>query len=92
LKPGQHSVVYTNAFPGLVYVTDPGIPNTLVPKRFRYAPRLGLAYSPNKTVGLLGNILGGAGKTSIRASYRIFNTMIQGNTLALSTNPNLLMG
>ena len=80
--PGQQSVVYTNAFPGLVYVTDPGIPNTLVPERFRYAPRLGLAYSPDKKGGLLGKILGGAGKTSIRASYGIFNTMIQGNTLA----------
>jgi hypothetical protein len=81
-KPGQQSVVYTNAFPGLVYATDPGIPNTLVPERFRYVPRLGLAYSPNKAAGLLGKILGGAGKTSIRASYGIFNTMIQGNTLA----------
>jgi hypothetical protein len=81
-KPGQQSKVYTNAFPGLVYVTDPGIPNTLVPQRFRYAPRLGLAYSPDKKGGLLGMILGGAGKTSIRASYGIFNTMIQGNTLA----------
>jgi hypothetical protein len=81
-KPGQQSVVYTNAFPGLVYVTDPGIPNTLVPERFRYAPRLGLAYSPDKKGGLLGKILGSAGKTSIRASYGIFNTMIQGNTLA----------
>jgi hypothetical protein len=81
-KPGQQSVVYTNAFPGLVYVTDPGIPNTLVPERFRYAPRLGLAYSPDKKGGLLGKILGSAGKTSIRASYGIFNTLIQGNTLA----------
>jgi len=82
LKPGQQSVVYTNAFPGLVYVTDPGIPTTLVPQRFRFAPRLGLAYSPDKKGGLLGKILGGAGKTSIRASYGIFNTLIQGNTLA----------
>jgi len=30
----------------------------------------------------LGKILGSAGKTSIRASYGIFNTLIQGNTLA----------
>jgi hypothetical protein len=81
-NPGQQSMVYTNAFPGLVYVTDPGIPSTLVPQRFRLAPRLGLAYSPNKAPGLLGKILGGPGKTSIRASYGIFNTMIQGNTLA----------
>jgi hypothetical protein len=80
--PGEQSAVYTNAFPGLVYVTDRGVPNTLVPQRFRFAPRLGLAYSPGKTGGLLGKILGGAGKTSIRASYGIFNTLIQGNTLA----------
>src|SRR5580700_3591728 len=80
--PGEQSAVYTNAFPGLVYVTDRGFPNTLVPQRFRYAPRVGLAYSPDKKGGLLGKILGSAGKTSIRASYGIFNTMIQGNTLA----------
>ena len=80
--PGEQSAVYTHAFPGLVYVSDPGIPNTLVPERFRYAPRIGLAYSPDKTGGLLGKILGGAGKTSIRAGYGIFNTLIQGNTLA----------
>jgi carboxypeptidase family protein len=81
-KPGQQSVVYTNAFPGLVYVTDPGVPTTLVPQRFRFSPRLGLAYSPSRNGGLLAKILGGPGKTSIRASYGIFNTMIQGNTLA----------
>jgi len=80
--PGEQSVVYPNAFPGLVYATDAGIPTTLVPQRFRYAPRVGLAYSPNKTGGLLGKILGGAGKTSIRASFGIFNTMIQGNLIA----------
>jgi hypothetical protein len=80
--PGEQSVVYPNAFPGLVYATDRGIPTTLVPQRFRFAPRLGLAYSPGKTGGLLGKVLGGPGKTSIRASYGIFNTMIQGNTLA----------
>jgi len=80
--PGEQSAVYTNAFPGLVYAGDAGIPTTLVPERFRYAPRVGLAYSPSKTGGLWGKILGDAGKTSIRASYGIFNTMIQGNTLA----------
>lgn len=80
---GEQSVVYPHSFPGLVYATDPGVPNTLVPQRFRYAPRVGVAYSPNKAGGLLGKILGGPGKTSIRASYGIFNTMIQGNTIAV---------
>jgi hypothetical protein len=82
-KPGEQSVLYPNAFPGLVYPTDPGIPNTLVPEKFRYAPRIGLAYSPDLKSGLLGKILGGPGKTSIRASYGIFNTVIQGNTIGV---------
>jgi Carboxypeptidase regulatory-like domain len=82
-KPGEQSVVYPNAFPGLVYPTDPGIPNTLVPERFRYAPRIGIAYSPSKSSGLLGKALGGPGKTSIRAGYGIFNSVIQGNTIGV---------
>ena len=82
-KPGEQSVVYPNAFPGLVYPTDPGIPSTLVPEKFRYAPRVGIAYSPNKSSGLLGKVFGGPGKTSIRASYGIFNTVIQGNTIGV---------
>ena len=56
-KIGEQSVVYPNAFPGLVYPTDPGIPDTLVPQRFRYAPRIGLAYSPDYSGGILGKIL-----------------------------------
>jgi Carboxypeptidase regulatory-like domain len=82
-KVGEQSVVYPHAFPGLVYPTDPGIPNTLVPERFRYAPRVGVAYSPDKSSGLSGKIFGGPGKTSIRASYGIFNTVIQGNTIGV---------
>jgi hypothetical protein len=82
-KLGEQSVVYPNAFPGLVYPTDPGIPNTLVPQRFRFAPRIGLAYSPNSSTGLLGKIFGGPGKSSIRASYGIFNSIIEGNTIGV---------
>ena len=81
--PGEQSTVYPNAFPGLVYPTDPGIPNTLVPEKFRLAPRFGLAYSPNKSGGLLGKILGGPGSTSIRAGYAILNTMIEGNSIGV---------
>ena len=79
-NPGEQSKVYPNAFPGLVYPTDPGIPNTLVPEKFRFAPRFGLAYSPNKSGGLLGKILGGPGSSSIRAGYGIMNSVIEGNT------------
>ncbi len=82
-KPGEQSKVYPNAFPGLVYPTDPGIPNTLVPEKFRFGPRFGLAYSPNKSDGLLGKILGGPGSSSIRAGFGIMNSVIEGNTLGV---------
>jgi Carboxypeptidase regulatory-like domain len=81
--PGEQSKVYPNAFPGLVYPTDPSIPNTLVPEKLRYAPRFGLAYSPGKSGGLLGKILGGPGSSSIRAGYGIMNTVIEGNTIGI---------
>ena len=80
--PGEQSKVYPTAPLGLVYPTDAGVPNTLVPQKNRFSPRLGLAYSPNKSDGWLGKILGGPGKTSIRAGYGIFYSVIQGNTIA----------
>lgn len=79
---GQQSKVFTTAPEGLVYPTDKGIPNTLVPQSHRFAPRIGLAYSP-KAEGLLGKLFGGAGKTSIRAGYGMFYSVIQGNTIAI---------
>jgi hypothetical protein len=80
---GQQSKVYPTAPTSLVYPTDPGVPPTLVPQRNRFAPRLGVAYSPSKSDGLLGKILGGPGKTSIRAGYGIFYSVIQGNTIGI---------
>ena len=80
---GQQSKVYPTAWPGLVYPTDAGVPTTLVPQQNRFAPRLGLAYSPSKADGVLGKLLGGAGRTSIRAGYGMFYSAIQGNTIAI---------
>ena len=82
-NPGQQSTVYPNAFPGLVYPTDPGIPNTLVPQRIRYAPRIGIAYSPSTSNRLLSKILGRPGSSSIRAGYGMMNTVIEGNTIGI---------
>ena len=66
IVPGEQSVLYPNALPGLVVPGDPGIPSTLSPARYRnFAPRIGVAYSPNT-------------KTSIRASYGIFYTAFPG--------------
>ena len=80
---GQQSRVYPTAPQGLVYPTDLGVPNTLVPQEHRFAPRLGLAYSPGKADGFLGKIIGGPGKMSIRAGFGIFYSVIQGNTIAI---------
>jgi hypothetical protein len=80
---GQQSKVYPTAPTGLVYPIDAGVPNTLVPQRNRFAPRLGLAYSPDKRDGFFGKLAGGPGKTSIRAGYGIFYSVIEGNTIAI---------
>jgi len=80
---GEQSKVYPTAPTNLVYPTDPGVPNTLVPEGNRFSPRLGLAYSPSNKDGFLGKIIGGPGKTSIRAGFGIFYSVIQGNTIAI---------
>ncbi len=81
--PGEQSVVYPTAPVGLVYVGDKGVPNTLVPSSNRFSPRLGLAYSPGAKDGLLAKITGGPEKTSIRAGYGIYYSVIEGNTMAI---------
>ena len=79
---GQQSQVFTQAPLGLVYPTDAGIPRTLVPGANKFSPRLGLAWSPDKSDGLLGKIIGGPGKTSVRAGYGMFYSVVQGQSLA----------
>ena len=80
--PGEQSKVFPDAPAGLVYAGDAGVPDTLVPARNRFSPRLGLAWSPGAHDGILGKITGGAGKSSLRAGYGMFYSVIQGNTLA----------
>jgi Carboxypeptidase regulatory-like domain len=83
--PGQQSVVFPGAPAGILYPTDPGVPRTLAPPGNRdFAPRIGLAYSPDGNGdGLLAKILGGPGKTSIRASYGMFYTAIEALTIGV---------
>jgi hypothetical protein len=83
--PGEQSVVFPTAPTGIVYPGDPGISRTLArPGNRDFAPRIGLAYSPHMGEdSLLGKIVGGSGKTSIRAGYGIFYAAIQGETLGL---------
>ena len=75
---GEQSTVFPNSPQGLVYPGDPGIPKTLAPTRYNnFGPRLGLAYSPGFSDGLLGKVFGGPGKSSIRASYGMYYTSVE---------------
>jgi Carboxypeptidase regulatory-like domain len=76
--PGEQSVEFPLAPTGLVFPGDPGIPKTLAPTRYNnLGPRLGMAYSPGFSDGILGKIFGGPGKSSIRAAYGIYYTSVE---------------
>ena len=84
-EPGRHSVAFPGAPAGILFPTDPGVPRTLAPAgNLDFAPRIGLAYSPSAGQdSLLGKILGGPGKTSVRASYGMFYTAIEALTIGI---------
>lgn len=77
-NPGEQSTQFPLAPAGLVFPGDPGIPKTLAPTKYaNFGPRLGLAYSPGFTDGILGAIFGGPGKSSIRAAYGLYYTSVE---------------
>jgi Carboxypeptidase regulatory-like domain len=81
LIPGEQSLVFPGAPTGMVFPLDPGVPRGTAPTRYKnFAPRIGVAYAPNVTDGFLHKLLGGAGKSSIRAGYGIFYTAIEDET------------
>ena len=76
--PGQQSIIFTQAPKGLLFPGDPGIPKTLSPTQYNaVSPRIGLAYSPNASSGMLAKLTGGPGKTSIRVGGGIFYTAFE---------------
>lgn len=78
IVPGLQSVVFPGAPTGWVFPGDPGIPDTMAPTRYmNLAPRVGLAYSPTASSGILSQLLGGPGKTSIRAAFGMFYTSFE---------------
>jgi len=86
---GQNSVQFPGAPTGYVLPGDPGVPSTIAPTPLNdFSPRLGLAYSPAGSDGLLAKLTGGPGKTSIRIGAGRFFTAIEGLTVAYPTgNP-----
>src|ERR1700735_1399661 len=63
-----------SVFPlGLVFPGDPGVPNGLTKSYLHaFAPRIGLAWSPNGTTGWLSKLSGGPGKSSVRMGWGLF--------------------
>jgi hypothetical protein len=82
--PGKQSVVFPGAPAGILYPTDPGVRRTLAPPGDEFSPRLGFAFSPTESAdSLLGKILGGPGKTSIRAGFGMYYTSIEALTIGV---------
>lgn len=80
--PGKQSKIYPDAPEGFEFPGDPGVPRTLAPTQYnRFAPRLGIAYSPDAAEGFLGKVFGGPGKTSIRVGGGLYYTAIEDLTL-----------
>ena len=76
---GQQSQVYPRAPEGIVFPGDNGIPpRSRRPSGRRLAPRFGLSYAPNFENGILGRILGGSSKSTIRAGAGMFYTAFEG--------------
>ena len=81
-SPGIQSKIYPDSPTGFVFPGDPNVPRTLAPTQYnRFAPRLGIAYSPTATQGFAGKVFGGPGKTSIRVGGGIYYTAIEDVTL-----------
>ncbi|HKI00261.1 MAG TPA: TonB-dependent receptor [Candidatus Sulfotelmatobacter sp.] len=76
--PGKQSVKFPGAPPGYVVAGDPGVPRTLAPTQWHnFSPRLGLAYSPSVSGGILGKLFGGPGRTSIRIGAGLYYTAVE---------------
>ena len=68
-----------SVFPlGLVIPGDKGIPNGLTQTYYKsFAPRIGLAWSPNFKNEFLHSLFGSGGKTSVRMGFGIFYNPVE---------------
>jgi len=85
--PGEQSVTFPGAPTGLLFPGDPGVPTTVAPTGYHnFGPRLGLAYSPSASSGLLAKLTGGPGKSSIRIGWGLFYTAIEDLSVQVQTD------
>ena len=89
LIPDRQSEVYPGAPRGMVFPGDAGIPRTLAPTKYTdFAPRIGLAWSPDFAASPLRKAFGSGGKTSIRIGFGQFYTAFEGLSASImSANP-----
>jgi Carboxypeptidase regulatory-like domain len=89
LAQGEQSKVFPGAPDGLVFAGDQGVTSTLAPTKYtNFAPRLGVAYAPAFSDGLLGKLFGTERQTRIVAGYGIFYTAFEGLSAGImSANP-----
>ena len=76
--PGQQSTLFSEAPTGWVFPGDKGIPATLAYTPYtNFSPRIGVAYSPSLSDGLLGKITGGPGMTTfvLHGEFSIATTL-----------------
>ena len=75
---GVQSTQYPGSPLGWIFPGDDGLPNTISKTpRDNLSPRVGLNWSPSASQGLLEDILGAPGKTSIRAGSGIYYTALE---------------
>lgn len=75
---GENSANYAYFPLGLVFPGDTGVPRGLTSTYYKaFAPRIGLAWSPDWTEGWLAKLTGGPGKSTIRGGYGIFYNPIE---------------
>jgi carboxypeptidase family protein len=78
IRWGVKSQKYPDSPTGWIFPGDDGLPRTVSPTHYTdFAPRMGIAYSPNLSDGILGKITGGPGKTSIRIGGGLFHTAVE---------------
>lgn len=81
LVAGVQSKAFPGAPVGWLIPGDPTVPHTIAPVRYNnFGPRVGLAYSPRGDEGISKWLFGGAGKSSLRASFGIFYTAFEDAT------------
>lgn len=76
---GVQSVRFPTAPLGYAFPGDPGVPKRMANTRWDdFSPRIGLAYSPDFSSGVLHTLFGSNGQSSIRVGYGRYFTAIPG--------------